>query len=437
MVMSVAAATSGGINASDPSILERTWPSIRLFDAVSSLNHPPWAVNTSTPQRDLWPYVNRSSTLCGWGYVGDQENHVNPDTHVCQSWQIASPGVTDSFSAECFFTAVSLIENDAVPDGRNVGLVLSAYSGTAMETWTPPEAFDGCEKKTAAMSIDVTSSAWPADEGLRAGTSQWILPDADSCLWNSMINPLVGFGIRAVIWNQGEANIGDTFERFSCVFKNMITAWRDHWGIGDFPFVCTQVGDQGGAWLQTCPLSLFVLLTQRPLPLAMTWSVNARLALRVLGLMPCSQNVVCSIPLRQVPGRATSLQFATPSCRFSSLWPTLEWSVRMIKVTTVVAASAMVPVFGGNIVATVATTRHTSAALTRGDFLACTLASSRRLAAELLWCVLLDPAHSGLVAIILMRTCARVHVVVFVVALGDLVAGVEEVTGPLLMHMHR
>lgn len=78
MVMSVAAATSGGIYASDPAMLQRTWPTIRLFDTVSTLNHPPWAVNKSEPQRDLWPYEHFPVVE-----MNTRARLLNKDVHQC------------------------------------------------------------------------------------------------------------------------------------------------------------------------------------------------------------------------------------------------------------------------------------------------------------------------------------------------------------------
>ena len=275
MVDSVAAASSGGINASDPRIQNKTWPTIRLFQVITTLDFPPWAVNDSHTHRDLPVYpVNRSH--CGWGSVRKQANFPNPPKAVCQTWQVAAPGVTDDFSAECFYTGMYLVESGAIVSGMSLGLVQSAYSGTAMEVWTPPEGFDGCPNKTTSstgagagagagaeappffarvasaspgyFNPQVAHTVTHAGVGSSASVGQWVLPSAPSCLWNTMLFPIAGFGLRAVLWNQGESNAGDTFDRFSCVFQNMIAAWRKHWGIGNFPFLATQLGDQGGRW---------------------------------------------------------------------------------------------------------------------------------------------------------------------------------------------
>jgi len=181
MVMSMGAASLAPYNASAP-LQHQMWPNIRLFSVIT--------LNASEPQRDLPQYVNRTATRCTWGWV----NGSTPEQQmVCQTWQVAAPGVTDFFSAECFYTAVQLVQDGVIPPGRTIGLIQSAYSGTAMETWTPPEAFAGCPVKT-------WGAAWP----LRLPSD---IPSASSCLWNAMIAPIVGYGIRAALWNQIESNM--------------------------------------------------------------------------------------------------------------------------------------------------------------------------------------------------------------------------------------
>ncbi len=55
-------------------------------------------------------------------------------------------------------------------------------------------------------------------------------------LYNGMINPLVPFGIKGVIWYQGEAN-AERAHQYQRIFPNMINDWRQHWGQGNFPFL--------------------------------------------------------------------------------------------------------------------------------------------------------------------------------------------------------
>lgn len=228
MVLSVAGASNpvGRPAPPSPQWQYQTWPTIRLYSVITQ--------NASTPQRDLPTYVNAKESRCSWGWVG---NMTNQDLQVCQTWQVAAPGVTDFFSAECFYTAVYLLKSGAIPADRTIGLIQSAYSGTAMETWIPPEAYDGCPSKPypAAGALQLAGALAPVGD----------IPSQPQCLWNAMINPIVGYGLRTVLHNQIESNMGDGFQYYACVFQNMVATWRARWGIGDFPWLTTGLGDQG------------------------------------------------------------------------------------------------------------------------------------------------------------------------------------------------
>ena len=55
-----------------------------------------------------------------------------------------------------------------------------------------------------------------------------------------MISPLIPYGIRGVLWYQGEAN-ADRAYQYRTAFSLMITDWRQHWGEGNFPFYFVQL----------------------------------------------------------------------------------------------------------------------------------------------------------------------------------------------------
>lgn len=108
MVLDVAGATTPWGRAAPPSpvLQNSTWPSIRLFSVITA--------NASTPQRDLPLYVNRTATRCTWGWV-NSSIPLPGQALECQTWQVAAPGVTDYFSAECFYTAHALVSSGAIP----------------------------------------------------------------------------------------------------------------------------------------------------------------------------------------------------------------------------------------------------------------------------------------------------------------------------------
>jgi len=66
--------------------------------------------------------------------------------------------------------------------------------------------------------------------------------DVPSLLYNAMINPLIPFGIKGVIWYQGESNTPRSKE-YEITFPNMINNWREDWQQGDFPFLFVQLAN--------------------------------------------------------------------------------------------------------------------------------------------------------------------------------------------------
>ena len=60
--------------------------------------------------------------------------------------------------------------------------------------------------------------------------------------YGGSLHPIIGYGIRGVIWYQGEAN---TFRAsgYPDLFTFMIEQWRAEWRQGDFPFYWVQLAD--------------------------------------------------------------------------------------------------------------------------------------------------------------------------------------------------
>ena len=52
-------------------------------------------------------------------------------------------------------------------------------------------------------------------------------------IYNGVLKPTIGYGIRGVIWYQGESNAGRAYQ-YRDLFPLMIKSWRDEWGQGDF-----------------------------------------------------------------------------------------------------------------------------------------------------------------------------------------------------------
>lgn len=100
----------------------------------------------------------------------------------------------------------------------------------------------------ATLSSAYASCAVPHPVGGQAGPSE---------LYNGMVAPLVGWSVRAVLWDQGECNGHyDSEDDYVCLFGAMIESWRQLWNEGDTPFVYVQIGAYlGGGNVSTIRLA--------------------------------------------------------------------------------------------------------------------------------------------------------------------------------------
>lgn len=69
----------------------------------------------------------------------------------------------------------------------------------------------------------------------------WNNPNQATVLFNAMINPLIPFTIKGVIWYQGESN-SDRAYQYRELFPLMIKDWRNHWK-SDFAFYFVQLAN--------------------------------------------------------------------------------------------------------------------------------------------------------------------------------------------------
>ena len=69
-----------------------------------------------------------------------------------------------------------------------------------------------------------------------------ILMQIPSIIFNGMLSPVVGYGIKGVAWYQGEAN-ADRGQAYGKLLPALITDWRGIWKQGDFPFYIVQLAN--------------------------------------------------------------------------------------------------------------------------------------------------------------------------------------------------
>jgi sialate O-acetylesterase len=68
-----------------------------------------------------------------------------------------------------------------------------------------------------------------------------------TALFNAMINPLIPYKIKGIIWYQGESNVGRA-EQYKRLFPSMIVDWREKWRT-NLPFYYVQIAP----YLYTAP----------------------------------------------------------------------------------------------------------------------------------------------------------------------------------------
>ncbi|HCC29366.1 MAG TPA: sialate O-acetylesterase [Marinilabiliales bacterium] len=61
-------------------------------------------------------------------------------------------------------------------------------------------------------------------------------------LFNSMINPLIPYGIKGFLWYQGESNAEEAYN-YRELFPMLIKDWRKHWQQGNLPFLYVQLAN--------------------------------------------------------------------------------------------------------------------------------------------------------------------------------------------------
>lgn len=133
-------------------------------------------------------------------------------------WQSASAESVKEFSAVAYFFGKQLQEFLDVP----VGLIHTSWGGSLIEAWMSSEILSSIQQVNL-KNVDLT-------RGNRFPT----------VLFNAMINPLVPYTIKGVLWYQGEGNASRP-EQYKLLFPAMVKDWRARWGIGNFPFYYVQI----------------------------------------------------------------------------------------------------------------------------------------------------------------------------------------------------
>lgn len=146
---------------------------------------------------------------------------IDPQTDVTGQWFEAQPEAVREFSATAYFFGRMLQEQLNVP----VGLIVTAWGGSACEAWMTAEwlkAFPAAKIPKTQDDVNASKNRTP------------------TALYNGMLHPLIGLSMRGAIWYQGEDNYNRA-STYADMFSTMVRGWRQEWGIGDFPFYYCQI----------------------------------------------------------------------------------------------------------------------------------------------------------------------------------------------------
>jgi len=187
--------------------------------------------------------------------VGTQE----PQKDFDGQWERAAPEVVQNFSAVGYRFGLQLRQALGVP----IGLIDNAWGGSAAEAWVRRDLLQK-DKRYAPLleqwrEIESTYDHEAETEKYEQRLAQWNAngkkgqrPRAPrnpltrnhrpANIYNGVLKPTIGYGIKGAIWYQGESNASRAYQ-YRRLFPLMIQHWRDEWDQGDFPFYWVQLAD--------------------------------------------------------------------------------------------------------------------------------------------------------------------------------------------------
>jgi len=135
------------------------------------------------------------------------------------NWNDADPESVSNFSATAYYFGKYLQQLLHVP----IGLIAITYNGT------PIEAFMDAKTLEAFPEIKILDPSTPKPTNKNATT-----------IYNGMLHPFLGFGVRGTIWYQGETNY-DRPTQYEQLFPAFVEMIRTQSNQKDMPFYYAQI----------------------------------------------------------------------------------------------------------------------------------------------------------------------------------------------------
>ena len=196
--------------------------------------------------------------------VGTQE----PQHDFNGQWEVCSPDTIGAFSAVGYYFGRQLHQSLRVP----IGLIDNSWGGSSAEAWVKRDLLEAQPRFRPLMERWEKTEREYDPEAIRANYEQRLaawekerdeavaakrefrrnrprMPRSPLAnqhrpanLFNGVLQPIIGYGIKGVIWYQGESNANRAWQ-YRELFPLMIQNWRQVWQQGDFPFYWVQLAD--------------------------------------------------------------------------------------------------------------------------------------------------------------------------------------------------
>lgn len=153
---------------------------------------------------------------------------IAQDTSKRSEWKEADLESVSNFSATAYYFGKLLHELLGVP----IGLINVSYGGSTAEAWMNEQSL----KEFSDIQVPRKNDSIKSPN--RTAT----------VLYNGMLHPVIGFGIKGVIWYQGESNY-ERPDQYESLFPAMVRQWRAQWNAGEFPFYYAQIAPYNYAQL--------------------------------------------------------------------------------------------------------------------------------------------------------------------------------------------
>ena len=194
------------------------------------------------------------------------------ETVVDATWQTLDNDSASEVSAIATFFAQRVSQETQVP----VGIIVSAVANSPIQPWISKECLESYPdgrsliKKTEKLveelkakgvdprNLPVKKAEKGDGQPVNADESEK-MASSPYTVFNSMINPLVPFSIKGVVWYQGEADVYESDDYYGKMTR-MIKDWRSQWKLPHLPFIYAQLPAVGNRQTQPADESPFAVL---------------------------------------------------------------------------------------------------------------------------------------------------------------------------------